>query len=240
MAVPHHTVTLNGYESEDGKRLMGIWESSAGVWKVDYKDWEYSLRQAGPDFIGIYSRMCNMANVNGFFAEVAAQIKEHLQTYIKTDGKEGYYRDLSGAPGGGDPKSITLILRTRGRKSGETRLTPLLYNHWKDEFVIVASKAGADEHPAWFLNMTAAKAVDVQIKNRRYRCTWRVSEGAERAKIWPFMVGYYPPFHAYQARTQREIPVVVLTPVEEIEEKFELGSSAGVDARSDSQMARGT
>ena len=181
-----------------------------------------------------------MADVNGFFAEVAAQIKEHLQRYIKTDGKEGYYRDLSGAPEGGDPKSTMLILRTRGRKSGETRLAPLLYNHWKDEFVVVASKAGADEHPAWFLNMTAAKTVDVQIKDRRYRCRWRVSEGAERAKIWPFMVDYYPPFHAYQARTQREIPVVVLTPVEEIEEKFELGSSTGVDARSDPRMARGT
>src|ERR1700722_14386962 len=160
----------------------------------------------------IYSRMCNMANVHGFFAEVAAEIKEHLQTYIRTDGKEGYYRDLSGAPGGGDPKSITLILRTRGRKSGEPRLAPLLYNHWKDEFVVVASKAGADEHPGWFLNMTAAKAVDIQIKNRRYRCTWRVSEGAERAKIWRFMVDYYPPFHTYQTRTQRELPVVVLTP----------------------------
>jgi deazaflavin-dependent oxidoreductase (nitroreductase family) len=183
--------------------------------------------------------MRNMADVNGFFAEVAAEIKEHLQSYIKTDGKEGYYRDLSGAPGGGDPKSTMLILRTRGRKSGETRLAPLLYNHWKDEFVIVASKAGADEHPAWFLNMTAAKTVDVQIKDRRYRCRWRVSEGAERAKTWSFMVDYYPPFHAYQARTQREIPVVVLTPVEEIEEKFELGSSTGVDARSDPQMARG-
>jgi deazaflavin-dependent oxidoreductase (nitroreductase family) len=169
-----------------------------------------------------------MADVNAFFAEWAAEIKEHLQTYIRTDGKEGYYRDMSGAPGGGDPKSITLILRTRGRKSGETRLAPLLYNHWKDDFVIVASKAGADEHPSWFLNMTAAKAVDVQIKNRRYRCTWRVSEGDERAKIWPFMVDYYPPFDTYQARTQREIPVVVLTPVEEIEEKFELGSSTGV------------
>jgi deazaflavin-dependent oxidoreductase (nitroreductase family) len=181
-----------------------------------------------------------MANVDGFFAEMAAEINEHLQTYIKTDGKEGYYRDLSGAPGGGDPKSVTLILRTRGRKSGEIRLTPLLYNHWKDEFVIVASKAGADEHPAWFLNMTAAKAVDVQIKNRRYRCTWRVSEGSERATIWPFMVDYYPPFNAYQARTQREIPVVVLTPGEEIEEKFELSASTGVDAPSDPRMARGT
>lgn len=174
-----------------------------------------------------------MADMTEFLAEPAAIIKRHLKSYIETDGKDGYYYDMSGNPEGGDPKSIILVLRTIGRKTGRTLLAPLLYNHWKDEFVIVASKGGSDTHPSWFFNLTAADHVDVQIKDKRYRCTWRIAEGRERERIWPFMEDYYPPYRTYQARTERLIPVVVLTPVEELQEKFVLGGNAGVDARTD-------
>ena len=178
-----------------------------------------------------------MSDISEFLTEVSAGIKEHLRLYIETDGKEGYYKDMSHHPEGGDPKSITLVLRTIGRKTGRTLLAPLLYNHWKDEFVIVASKGGGDENPGWFYNVTAADMVDVQVKNRRYRCAWRIAAGAERARIWSFMVDYYPPYRTYQARTKREIPVLILTPVEELQEKFVLGSALGVDVRTDKQKS---
>jgi deazaflavin-dependent oxidoreductase (nitroreductase family) len=164
-----------------------------------------------------------MADVSKLLAGYAAGIREHLRVYLETDGKEAYYRDMSHV--GGDPKTITLILKTVGRKSGKTRLAPLLFNYWRDEIVIVGSKGGSDEHPAWFHNLKAAETVDVQVRDKRYRCKWRIAEGAERAKIWPFMVDYYPEYRSYQARTEREIPVVVLTPVEELKEKFVLESS---------------
>jgi deazaflavin-dependent oxidoreductase (nitroreductase family) len=156
---------------------------------------------------------------------------EHTRVYLETDGREGYYRDMSYLPEGGDPKSITLILQTIGRKSGRALLTPLLFNFWNDEFVIVASKGGSDKHPAWYLNLTAADRVAVQIRDKRYSCKWRVAEGAERDTVWKFMADYFPPYRTYQTRTERQIPVVVLTPTGEIKEKFVLGDAAGVNVK---------
>ena len=176
-----------------------------------------------------------MADMTEFLITVAPGIKQHLKAYIESDGKEGYYADMSGNPEGGDPKSITLVLKTIGRKTGRELLAPLLYNHWKDEFLIVASKGGSDVHPGWYYNLTAADHVDVQVRDRRWRCTWRIAEGKERERMWPYMADYYPPYYTYQSRTDREIPVVVLTPVEELKEKFVLGDSTGVDSRTDKE-----
>jgi deazaflavin-dependent oxidoreductase (nitroreductase family) len=172
-----------------------------------------------------------MADVSKLLTAVAPGIKQHLRRYIETDGADGYYRDMS--EGGGSPRSTTLVLKTVGRKSGRSLLAPLLFSTWKGEWVIVASKAGADTHPGWFYNLTAADEVAVQVKDKRYRCKWRIAEGAERQEIWPFMVEFYPPYHAYQSSTTREIPVVVLTPVAEIPERFAIEGATGVDVRTD-------
>jgi len=171
-----------------------------------------------------------MADVVEHLKTVADRIQEHLRQYIESDGREGYYYDASHNPGA-DPRSLALVLRTIGRKSGKTQLAPLIFNWWKDEAVIVASKGGSDQHPAWYLNLVAQNTVDVQIKNKRYRCTWRIAEGEERQRIWNYMADYFPPYRDYQKRTTREIPVVLLAPGDEIEEKFDLGDSAGVDTR---------
>jgi deazaflavin-dependent oxidoreductase (nitroreductase family) len=161
-----------------------------------------------------------MADVSKFLAAAAPGIKQHLRRYIETDGADGYYRDMSA--GGGNSRSTTLILKTIGRKSGRVLLAPLLFNVWKSEWVIVASKAGNDAHPGWFYNLTAADEVAVQVRDKRYRCKWRIAEGAEREAVWSFMVDYYPPYRDYQSRTTRQIPVVVLTPLAEIPERFVL------------------
>jgi deazaflavin-dependent oxidoreductase (nitroreductase family) len=151
-------------------------------------------------------------------ADVSDYIRSHLKSYLETDGADGYERSV---PGLGGPR-VHLILKTIGRKSGAAYLTPLLFNDWGDEWVIVASKAGADDHPAWFLNLSAAKTADVQIKDKRYRCTWRIAEGDERARIWKFLVDYFPPYDSYQAATPRHIPVVMLKKTAEVEERFTL------------------
>jgi deazaflavin-dependent oxidoreductase (nitroreductase family) len=152
-------------------------------------------------------------------ADLSDYIRQHLKSYLETDGADGYERS---APGLGGPR-VHLILKAIGRKSGAVHLTPLLFKPWGDDWAIVASKAGADQHPAWFLNLSAAKTVDVQIKDKRYRCTWRICEGDERAKVWRALADYYPPYDDYQAATPRLIPVVILQKLAELDERFSLG-----------------
>jgi deazaflavin-dependent oxidoreductase (nitroreductase family) len=171
-----------------------------------------------------------MADMTEFLRMGAVGIEEHTKLYIDTDGgDEAHYRDMT--PMGGRANTKTLLLKTIGRRSGEPRLAPLIYNNRGNDFIIVASKAGNDAPPPWLLNIEAAKAVDVQVGPKRYRCSWRIAEGKEREELWDFMADYYPPYLEYQARTERQIPVVVLTPVGEIAETFAFRPGDGVDAR---------
>lgn len=142
-------------------------------------------------------------------------VARHRDTYLASGGREGHvldYRHL-----GGHRFTTTLLLETRGRRSGERRITPLIYGDTGGEVVIVASKGGADVHPAWYLNLKALDAVTIQIGGQSFRAVWREPQGEERAAIWRFMAGIYPPYRDYQAATEREIPLVCLAPREELE-----------------------
>lgn len=107
-----------------------------------------------------------------------------------------------------------LLLHTRGARSGQPRTTPLLYTPHGDGFVIVASKAGAEHHPAWYHNINAhPDAVAVEIGSRRIPVRPRVVEGAERAELWQRVNDNYNGYETYQARAGgRVIPVVLLEP----------------------------
>lgn len=107
-----------------------------------------------------------------------------------------------------------LLLHMRGAKSGEPRVVPLLYTPHGDSYVIVASKAGADHHPAWFHNVRAQPdAVEVELGGRRTPVTPRVAEGTEREQLWALVNDNYNGYEAYQGRAgSRVIPVVVLEP----------------------------
>jgi deazaflavin-dependent oxidoreductase (nitroreductase family) len=107
-------------------------------------------------------------------------------------------------------------LKTIGRKSGKARILPLIYGDTGGEVVIVASKGGADVHPAWYLNLREQKEVEFQIGGQAFRGTWREPQGAERAEIWAFMEKLYPPYVDYQKATKREIPLVVMSAGDEI------------------------
>jgi deazaflavin-dependent oxidoreductase (nitroreductase family) len=171
-----------------------------------------------------------MANMLEFLQQGARSIEDHARAYVESDGGgDTHIRDLSAM--GGKPDTPCLLLRTIGRKSAEPRLAALIYGPWKGDFVIVASKGGHDGHPPWFLNIQAAKTVDVQVGDKRWRCDWREAESAEREEIWRYMADLYPPYDEYQARTERRIPVVVLSPVEPIAEKFQWRPGDGIDAR---------
>lgn len=140
---------------------------------------------------------------------------DHLGMYLRSGGAEGHIVDVSDI--GGHKFTTTLLLRVVGRNSGRTRINPLIYGDTGGEVVIVASKGGADHHPAWYLNIKDSKDISFQIGTQGFRGAWREPRGAERAKVWEFMVGIFPPYQKYQASTHREIPLVLLSADEPID-----------------------
>ncbi len=141
-------------------------------------------------------------------ANLPQWIGEHLRRYVESDGADGHLWDTT-AVGGPGPVP-TLLLTTSGRRSGQPIIMPLIYGEVDGKYVVVASKGGAPTHPGWYLNLVAQPAVEVQVIADRFRATARTATGAERARLWQTMAAIYPPYNAYQAKTQREIPVVVL------------------------------
>jgi deazaflavin-dependent oxidoreductase (nitroreductase family) len=126
--------------------------------------------------------------------------QEHVDRYRATDGEEGH--DWQGTQ--------TLLLTTKGRKSGEQRTTPLIYAPHGDDYMIVASKGGSDAPPAWYLNLSENPEVEVQVKSDRFTARARTASAEERPEMWKTMAGEWPDYDAYQRNTTREIPVVVL------------------------------
>ncbi len=123
------------------------------------------------------------------------------------------YRLTSGRIGGrfrhGAP---VLLLTTVGRRSGASRVAPLLHLRDGERLVIVASKGGMSHHPTWYLNLQANPDVEVEVGGERRKMRARTADAAERAALWPRLVAMYRDYDDYQARTDREIPVVILSP----------------------------
>jgi deazaflavin-dependent oxidoreductase (nitroreductase family) len=139
----------------------------------------------------------------------------HRDEYLRSGGTQGHIVDISEV--GGHAFTTHCLIRLRGRKSGATRINPLIYGAYGGEIVIVASKGGADSHPDWYLNLRASDHVDVQIATQAFRASWREPEGAERHRVWDFMAHVYPPYINYQRSTERHIPVVMMKPEAAIE-----------------------
>ena len=136
-------------------------------------------------------------------------IAEHLKQYLE-DPDKGHYWDASWA--GGKGPTPCLLLTTTGRRSGEPRVIPLIYGRTGDSYVIIASRGGAPSHPSWYLNIEADPHVKLQVASRHLEAVARVATGEERARLWEMMAALYPPYDDYQAKTDRQIPVVVLDP----------------------------
>lgn len=135
---------------------------------------------------------------------------DHLRRYLSSNGEDGYFVDFGEV--GGPAAVATLILTTTGRKSGLPHSLPLIFGQFGQRAVIIASKGGAAEHPAWFLNLQANPQAQIQIRANKQQVRARIAEGAERTELWQGMNAIYPLFERYQARTARQIPIVVLEP----------------------------
>ncbi|MEB4209572.1 nitroreductase family deazaflavin-dependent oxidoreductase [Mycobacterium sp. 94-17] len=125
---------------------------------------------------------------------------DHVRRYRETDGEVGYL--WNGVP--------TLILTTTGRKTGQQRDTPLICAADGANYVIIASLAGAPQHPKWYLNLRDNPQVRVQVKGDTFDATARTAEGSERERLWRLAADAWPSYDTYQQRTDRVIPVVVL------------------------------
>lgn len=141
-------------------------------------------------------------------------VSEHREMYLKSGGTKGHIEDLT--PVNGHDFGTHLLLKYKGRKTGRVLITPLSYGDIGGEVVICASKGGADTHPTWYLNMIQDKEVQFQIATQAFRATWREPEGAERQKVWDFMVDCFPFYANYQASTSRVLPLVMMKGIEEI------------------------
>jgi len=120
------------------------------------------------------------------------------------------YRASGGWIGGRLPGQRFLLLVTRGRRTGQLRTMPLLYVPDGERFVVVGSNGGDDRPPAWWLNLQAQPAAEVQVDRARHRVTARQARGAELEALWRRLEASYRYYADYRLRTAREIPVVVL------------------------------
>jgi deazaflavin-dependent oxidoreductase (nitroreductase family) len=135
-------------------------------------------------------------------------VSEHREMYLESGGAQGHIMDIT--PVGGRSFATHCLLRYTGRKTGRVFITPLCYADIAGEVVICASKGGADHHPAWYLNLVGQADVEFQIATQAFRGTWREPAGAEREKIWSFLVDCHPFYAGYQESTDRLLPLVLL------------------------------
>jgi deazaflavin-dependent oxidoreductase (nitroreductase family) len=127
---------------------------------------------------------------------------DQVALYEATGGAEG--RTLQGKP--------VVILSTLGRHSGKVRKTPLMRVERNGTYAVVASMGGAPKHPVWYLNLTASSTVTLQDGPNVCEMSAREVHGEEKARWWALAVEEWPPYADYQAKTDRQIPVVVLEP----------------------------
>ncbi len=133
--------------------------------------------------------------------ELPDWITEHMDRYLETNGEDGHI--WRGVP--------TLLLTTKGRKSGDPRMLPLIYGETDDGYVIIASKGGAPNHPAWYLNLNSEPNVEVQVGADRFSGTAQTVTDERRIGMWELMSDIWPAYKDYQSHTDRQIPVVLIT-----------------------------
>jgi deazaflavin-dependent oxidoreductase (nitroreductase family) len=129
-------------------------------------------------------------------------VRKQVELYERTGGAEG--ATMRGKP--------VIILTSRGAKSAKIRKTPLMRVEHDGSYAVVASQGGAPEHPTWYHNLVADPHVELQDGPVRQDMTAREVTGDEKATWWERAVAAWPDYAAYQEKTDREIPVLVLEP----------------------------
>jgi F420H(2)-dependent quinone reductase len=127
----------------------------------------------------------------------------HVSLYRLTNGRVGG-RFIAGTP--------ILLLTTTGRKTGKRRTRPLAYVRDEDRYVLCASNGGSPTHPGWYHNLSATGRAEIQVGPERVAVNARTADPAERSRLFPRFVEMYKGYGAYEDKTSRQIPLVLLTP----------------------------
>jgi deazaflavin-dependent oxidoreductase (nitroreductase family) len=138
---------------------------------------------------------------------------EHANRYLASGGTDGHMYKVT-LPQHGEITAPALLLTTTGRKSGDKFIFPLFYGTEGGSYFVIASKGGAPQHPGWYRNILANPDVDVQVGTKKMKARARTTAGEERLRLWKKALEFWPPYADYQLKTDREIPVVVLDPVQ--------------------------
>ncbi len=134
------------------------------------------------------------------FDSPSGWVAAHIRRYVETDGRDGHrWRGVN-----------TLLLTTRGRRSGKLRRTALIYGRSGERYLVVASQGGAPRNPSWYLNLTGDPEVDLQVGADRFPARARTATAEEKPGLWRIMTSIWPDYDRYQARCERDIPVVIL------------------------------
>ena len=142
--------------------------------------------------------------LNTAWASVFIKYMSRANTWI--------YRRSDGRLGGTAQNAPVALVTTTGRKTGEPRVSPLIYVREGDRIVLVASRGGSDKHPLWYLNLKADPKVAVQIKKEVLHLQARDATEEERAQYWPKLAAVYPTLDDYKTWTERVIPLVICDP----------------------------
>ncbi|HKP56349.1 MAG TPA: nitroreductase family deazaflavin-dependent oxidoreductase [Polyangiales bacterium] len=127
---------------------------------------------------------------------------EHVRQYEATNGQTGF--EWNGTQ--------ILILRTKGRTSGQLRKAPLIFGRDGASYMVVASKGGAPENPGWYENLRAHPDIEIQVKGDVIPVRARTASADEKTRLWPVMTKEWPDYDKYQRNTPRDIPLVILSP----------------------------
>lgn len=130
--------------------------------------------------------------------------EDHVRRYRETNGEVGYW--WNGAP--------TLLLTTTGRRSGKARTSPLIFARDGDDYLVVGSVGGRPNNPNWYHNLLADPRARIQVRGDVFDVTGRVADDVEKPRLWGIVNETWPNYDRYQERTDRVIPVIVLSPVD--------------------------
>lgn len=127
-------------------------------------------------------------------------VAQHIKSYVESNGSNGHHwRGMT-----------TLLLTVRGRRSGRLLRTALIYGEDAGRHLIVASNGGSDEDPQWYRNLTADPQVHLQVGPEVFAAHARTASPAEKARLWPIMAKIFPTYDSYEAKSKRDIPLVIL------------------------------
>ncbi len=127
---------------------------------------------------------------------------DHVAAYRESGGDVGYL--WNGVP--------TLLLTVTGRRSGAEHTSALIFGRDGADYLVVASMGGAPRHPSWYLNLTAEPHASIQVKEERIPVVASTAGPDEKARLWKIVTAVWPNYDVYQSRTERQIPVVKLSP----------------------------